>query len=147
MSENREQKLQADRDEHAARTRPLFAELSRGRQIFALIVIPIMFGVLAALMLRWSVPAWWTWQALGVLGAVAAGREHRRRRSAAIRGAVGGLAAATATVCVRALIPGEDVADFDPASYPVIAAIASAGLHAGGTALRRRAKSTTASAL
>lgn len=146
MPDNHEQKLQADREERTARTPTLFAELSRGRQAISLIVIPVAFGALLGLTLKWSAPAWWTLQALGVVGAVVAGREHRRRRAAAVRGGVAGLIAAAGVVCVRASTPGEDVADFDPASFPVIASFVSAGLHAGGAALRRRTNSTTGTA-
>ncbi|WP_432825062.1 hypothetical protein [Dactylosporangium sp. CA-092794] len=132
-----------ERKARAARTQPLFAEFSRGRQAFSLIVAPAVFGVLMGLTIRWSGPAWWTLQAVGVLGAVVAGLEHRRLLPAAMRGAVGGLFAATAVVCVRAAFSGEDVTNFVPASFVATAVIASAVLHAGGAALRRRTTPAT----
>ncbi|WP_033294690.1 hypothetical protein [Amycolatopsis jejuensis] len=73
-----------------------------------------------------------------MLGALIAGLEHRRWWSAALRGAIGGLAAAGVVVLLHAAIPGVDAADFDPAAFPVYAAAASAALHAGGSLLRRR---------
>jgi hypothetical protein len=142
MHENQKQKPSVSRDERSIRTPPLFAELSRARQVVSLLVIPVVFGVLAALTLKWAAPAWWTWQALGALGAVLAGLEHRHRKSAALRGAIGGLLAAATVVCFRAFLTGEDVTDFRPVSFPLIAAIASAGLHAGGAMLRRPARPT-----
>ena len=68
---------------------------------------------------------------------------HRRRRSAALRGAATGLIAALAVVCVRALVPGEDVVSFDPVSFPLVAAVASAGLHAVGAALPAEREAAT----
>lgn len=107
----------------------------------ALIAVAVTFGAVAALMLRWSAPAWWAWQALGTLGAVLGGYECRRRRSAAVRGAAGGVIAAVAVVGIRAGIPGGDVVDFDPVSFPVYAVLASVALHVGGALVRRRAAS------
>ena len=129
MPENRQRK---------SRPQPVFAEYSRVRQILVVVVAPIVFGILAGLTLRWSAPAWWTMQVIGVLGAVNAGREHRLFRAAALRGTVAGLIAALIIVLVHALTTGADVANFSPMAFPVIAAVASAALHVGGTALRRR---------
>ncbi|MFD2421758.1 hypothetical protein [Amycolatopsis pigmentata] len=140
MPENQKQKPFASHDERSIRAPLLFAEFSRVRQVVSLLVIPIVFGVVAALTLKWTAPAWWTWQALGALGAVLAGLEHRRRRSAALRGAVGGLLAAMTVVCFRVFLTGEDVTEFNPVSFPLFAVIASAGLHAGGAMLRRPAR-------
>lgn len=127
MLENHEQTA---RRERAARRRPLFGEFSRGRQVLSVIAAPVVFGVLAGLALGWSAAAWWALQALGILGAVATGLEHRRRRSAALRGAVAGLLAAATIVGVHAVTSAEATVAFDPVSFPVIATVASAGLHA-----------------
>ncbi|WP_236794250.1 hypothetical protein [Amycolatopsis sp. GM8] len=142
MSETQEPKIQAARDEHSVRTPPLFAGRSRARQSVAVIVIPILFGVVAAFMLKWAEPAWWTWQGLGILGATIAGLEHLRWWSAALRGAVAGLVAALTVVGIHTFLPGKDMTDFDPVAFPIYAFIASAGLHALGTVLRRRTPAT-----
>ena len=141
MPESREHRPGPDGSDRPARALPLFAEFSRARQAVTIIAVPIVVGALLGAALRWSAWSWWTVQSLGVLGAFYAGSEHRRRWTAALRGACGGLIAAAAVLTARASLSGEDVADFDPASYPIYAAIASAGLHAGGTILRRRTPS------
>ncbi|WP_431873669.1 hypothetical protein [Amycolatopsis sacchari] len=117
---------------------PLFAEFSPLRKVLTVVGAPLLFGVIAAFTLVWWLPAWWTWQGIGILGAVVGGYEHLRLGPAALRGAAGGLVAAAAVVGLRAVLPGEDVTDFDPVSFPVTAVIASVILHSGGALLRRR---------
>jgi hypothetical protein len=138
MTDNREQAPPAHRDVRPAGAPELFAEFSRTRQIVSVVVIPVVFGVVAAFTLKWAGAAWWAWQGLGVLGAFVAGREHRRWWPAAVRGVFGGLFAAGTVVGLRLVLSGEDVTDFDPVSFPVYAAVASAGLHAAGSPVWRR---------
>ncbi|GAA5068483.1 hypothetical protein [Nocardia callitridis] len=125
----------------ATRRAKSFGEHSRQRQLFALIVAPIIFGALAGPTLKWSVVAWWTVQVIGVLGAILAGHEHRYGWSAAARGAVAGLIAAGVVVGIHAVMTGADVKSFDAVPYLLQAAAASAVLHLIGAApgrLRRR---------
>ncbi len=75
---NRAQVRPAERDDRPVRSAELFAEFSRVRQVVSVVVVPVVFGVVAAITLKWTGAAWWTWQGLGVLGAFIAGREHRR---------------------------------------------------------------------
>ncbi|MFB7091540.1 hypothetical protein [Streptomyces sp. NPDC056296] len=111
--------------------------------MFVVAVAPIAFGAIAGLALSWSAPAWWALQCLGALGAVSAGREHVRRREAAVRGLVVGLFFAASVLCVRALPAGDDVADLgDPLFFPVVAALAAGALQAVGVARRPHAPVT-----
>ncbi len=134
--------LGADEPEsRARRERPLRTpEPLAGWTVVIMIVASIMFGALGGFALGWSVAAWWTSQALGVLAAVSAGLKYRHRRSAAVRGAATGLIAAVAVLLVRARTSGADMVDFNPVSFPVVATVASAGLHVAGAALRRRVR-------
>ncbi len=50
----------------------------------------------------------------------------------------GGLFAAGAVICLRLVLPGADATAFDPVSFPVYAAIASAAVHAIGSPVWRR---------
>ncbi|MEU6133061.1 hypothetical protein ABZ805_28105 [Saccharopolyspora sp. NPDC047091] len=120
---------------------------SRRRQVIALVVAPILFGVLAGVALKWSVVAWWTMQGLGAVGAVFAGREHKYGWSAALRGIVAGLIATSVVIGMHALLPGADVEALALPSYLFEAAAASAVLHLIGAApgrIRRRAAQVSA---
>ncbi|NDZ79586.1 MULTISPECIES: hypothetical protein [unclassified Streptomyces] len=136
MSEEHVQVAEADADRESPRDESLI-DYSRRRQAVALIVAPIIFGVLAGLTLKWSVVAWGTMQVIGVLGAVVAGREHKYGWSAAARGFVAGLLATGVTVGMQALLPGDDVKTLAFPSYLITAAIGSAVLHLVGAAPRR----------
>lgn len=138
MPENREHAPPEVAGGRPPRAPELFAEFSRTRQAVSVVVVPVAFGAVAFLMLGWSGAAWWTWQGLGILGAFVAGREHRRGWPAAVRGTFGGLFASLTVVGLRLVLPGEDTTAFDPVTFPVYAAIASAGLHALGTPVWRR---------
>lgn len=121
-----------------------FGGFSRRRQFAVLVVAPIVFGLVAGPVLGWSGAGWWALQALGVLGAVLAGHDHRTARAAALRGAVAGGLAALTVLAVHGAVGVPAATHFEADTYPVYAVVVSAALHAVGAVRRRWTRARSA---
>ncbi len=117
----------------------LFEDRSVGFQILLLLVVPSVFGAFAGLVLGTSAGIYIAFQAVGALGGLAAGLEHREPVQAVIRGLFGGLFFGTAIVLTHEWAGGTDHGLLpQPTLLPVITACFGGGLAGLGALLRRR---------
>lgn len=73
-------------------TRPaarLFKTRSLGFKVFALVIAPLIYGMVTGIALGASAVAYWILIAIGVIGAVASGYEHDEPLAAMCHGALG----------------------------------------------------------
>lgn len=117
----------------------LFEHRTMGFRILLVVVVPSVFGAIAGLTLGASAGWYLGLQAIGVLGGLAAGLEHRRSGQAAVRGFFGGLLFGIAIAVTHAIVGGADHGLLpQPTLLPVITGAVGAGLAALGAVLRRR---------
>jgi len=117
-----------------------FADRTRGAQVLAALVAPVVLGVVAGLALGWSAPAYWLLQVVATVGGVLAGTEHDGARPGAKRGALGGGLYGAAVLLVHYATGADAHVSLGsaPAFLVVITAVAGAILGAGGGMLRAR---------
>lgn len=70
---------------------PLLLERPFALQLVIAILVPLIFGLITGFALGWNEIAYWVLSALGVLGGIGAGFEHRGTESGVARGILGGL--------------------------------------------------------
>ncbi len=124
-----------------------FSDLPPAVQAQLAIFTPIMFGVIAGLVVVHGSTVYWILQALAALGGIAAGTEHDGPREGAIRGVVGGLLYGLG-IFVAFKATGEDakISAEPTVALPVVTAIAGALLGALGGVLGARARRGAAGA-
>jgi hypothetical protein len=86
---------------------PLLSQRPRPVQVLLAGVVPALYGALTGVVLGVSEPAYLVLSLLGILGAVAAGFEHRGARAGAVRGVLAG-SIFGAFILIAHQIHGED---------------------------------------
>ena len=121
-----------------------FADLPPAVQAQLAIFTPLMFGIIAGLVVVHSSTVYWIIQAIAFLGGIAAGTEHDGPREGAIRGVIGGLVYGLGIVVAYKLTNEDAKIGTEPdALLPVITAILGAGLGALGGIIGARGRART----
>jgi len=68
----------------------LFKTRSLGFKIFAVVIAPLIYGLITGIALGSSAAAYWVLIAIGVIGAISSGYEHEEPLSAVWRGCLSG---------------------------------------------------------
>jgi hypothetical protein len=118
---------------------PSFDERPRTEQILAVVVGPIVFGVVAGLMIGWSAVAYWAWVGTGMVLGLPAALEHDRPRDGARRGATVGALYACGLLLTHAATSARALVSLPHPSVSLIlvAGLLVAGMDAAGAACRR----------
>lgn len=83
---------------------PLFRNRPRNLQIVLGGVLPVIFGVIAGVLIGASSAAYWVWAVIAALGAFLSGFEHRDGWGGADRGFFGGLFYGIALLVAHAIV-------------------------------------------
>jgi hypothetical protein len=119
---------------------PLLADRPPALRFALTYVMPAIAGFLAGVTLGLSLAAWTIANVLATLGGLAGGLEHDTLRSAARRGAIGGLLFGTCLALADATVVDDRVATIvDPSFlHPLLTTTVGTLLSVAGAALRLR---------
>ena len=120
---------------------PLFAERPFPVQVVGGIVVPAVFGTVVGLVLGWSETWYWVLSAVGLVGGLLGGLEHRGAVDGGERGFASGVVFGAFLLLAHAIHgePAEAQIGQMPGLLPLVAGIVTAFFGAIGGALRGRA--------
>jgi hypothetical protein len=119
---------------------PLLESLPRPTQVQLVVGGPLLLGLVTGFFLGIDAATFWVLNAVGVLGGLSGGLEHRTPRGAVARGLLAGTLFGGGIVIADAVSDQPALAEIPspPILLVPLAAAIGAGLHALGAVVRRR---------